>query len=118
MMLKAHEAKAAAQTYYNKLVSDHAIEYKQIMERERKETEKVWALRGDALVAQIEGYIKKASLAGQHVTFEPSDINPNGDEVIWLAEENRPIHKKLISYFRKNGFKVVEYDHIGMKITW
>ena len=117
-MLKASEAKQASKTYYNKLVSDHAVEYKKIMERERKETEKVWAKRGNALVAQIEGWIKKASLNGEHVTFEPSDINPNGDEVIWLDDADRPIHKKLMDYFRKNGFKVEEYDHNGMKITW
>lgn len=117
-MLKAAEAKKAAQTYYNKLVSDHAVEYKQIMERERKETERVWAKRGDALVAQIEGYIKKASLNGQHVTFEPTDVNPGGDEVIYLEDKDRPIHKKLMDYFRQNGFTVEEYQYNGFKITW
>jgi hypothetical protein len=117
-MLKASEAKQASKAYYNKLVSDHAVEYKKIMAREHKETERVWALRGDTLVAQIEGYIKKASKEGGHVTFAPSDINPNGDEVIWLDDADRPIHKKLMDYFRKNGFTVVEYAHNGMKITW
>jgi hypothetical protein len=117
-MLKASEAKKTSQAYYNKLVSDHAVEYKKIKERERKETEKVWALRGEELVAKIEGWIKKAAARGQHVTLEPSDINPNGDEVIWLDDVDRPIHNKLMDYFRKNGFTVVEYSPNAMKITW
>jgi hypothetical protein len=117
-MLKASEAKQASKKYYNKLVSDHAVEYKKIMERERRETEKVWALRGEAFAEEIEGWIRKAAKAGKHSTYEPSDINPNGDEVIWLEDQDRPIHDKLMNYFRGNGFKVTEYANLGMKIEW
>jgi len=117
-MIKAHEAKQAAKTYYNKLVSDHAVEYKKIVERERKETEKVWALRGTKLVEQIEGWIKDASAKGLHTTYAPTDVNPSGDEIIYLEDEDRPIHDKLMDYFRKNGFTVEEFQYNGMKISW
>lgn len=117
-MLKAAEAKQASKAYYNKLVRDHAVEYEQIMARERKETAKVWALRGEALVEKIEGYIEKASKDGKHVTFEPTDVNPKGDEVIYLEDEDRPIYKMLMDYIRKNGFMVAEYQYNGFKITW
>jgi hypothetical protein len=116
--MKASEAKQAAKTYYNKLVSDHAVEYEQIMAREHKEAERVWALRGETLVAQIEGWIRKASKDGKHVTFEPTDVSPHGDEVIYLEDADRPIHGMLMDYFRKNGFTVKEYQYKGMKITW
>lgn len=117
-MLKAAEAKQASRAYYNKLVSDHKVEYSKIVARERKETQKVWAYHGEELVERIEGYIRTASTAGKHVTFEPTDVNPHGDEVIYLEEEDRPIYKMVMDYFRKNGFTVEEYQYNGFKITW
>jgi hypothetical protein len=117
-MLKASEAKQASKKYYNKLVSDHEVEYAQIMERERKQTARIWALRGEAFAEKIEGWIRKAAKAGRHSTYEPSDINVHGDEVIWLKKEDQPIHDKLMDYFRQNGFKVTEFSPLGMKIEW
>ncbi len=117
-MLKAAEAKQAAKVYYDKLVSDHAVEYKSTMAREKKAADALWAQRGETLVAQIEGYIREASKNGKHVTFAPSDVNPNGDEVIYLEDSDRPIYTMLMNYFRKNGFSVEEFQYNGMRITW
>jgi hypothetical protein len=117
-VIKAAEAKKTSQAYYNKLVSDHAVEYKKIMAREHKETERVWADHGEAVVAQIELAIKKAAAKGLHTTYEPTDVNPSGDEIIYLEDGDRPIHKKLMEYFRQNGFTVEEFQYNGMKISW
>src|SRR5271169_1605506 len=106
MMLKASEAKRAAKVYYDKLVSDHAVEYKRTAERERKQAEKIWVERGEELVEKIEGWITHAAVKGQHVTFEPTDVNPGGDEVIYLKDSDLPIYKMVMDYFRRNGFTV------------
>lgn len=86
--------------------------------RENRESTLLWKKRGLALVAQIDGYIKKASVNGQHNIYEPSRINPNGDSIIWLDENYRPIHKLLIAHYREQGFTVEEYTPIALKIEW
>lgn len=86
--------------------------------REAQTSASLWRKRGPELVAQIDSYIEKASLRGQHGIDEPSDINPNGDSIIWLKETDRPIHKFLMDHYRREGFTVEEYTPVALKITW
>jgi len=86
--------------------------------RETRIATDLWKKRGPVLIAQIDGYIKKASANGHHGTYAPSAINPNGDPIIWLDETDRPIHYLLMDYYRAQGFTVAEYTPIGLKIEW
>ena len=116
--MNAQEAKKASKAYYNKLVADHAVEYKKMMAREKAEEDRVWADHGEALVKKIDGWIEKAAKAGKHNTYEPTDVNPHGDDVIYLEDEDRPIYHKVMDHFRAKGFEVEEYQYLGFKIEW
>jgi hypothetical protein len=118
MMLKAAEARKKAKDAIAKLQRDHDIEYAATKAKEARQAEALWKKRGPALVSQIEGYIKKASAKGYHGTWAPSDLNPNGDEIIWVKDADLPIHELLMDYFRNEGYDVEEYQNGGMKITW
>ena len=63
--------------------------------------------------------IARAAKNGQRGTYEPSTLNPNGDEIIWLEDKrDHPIHDLLMEHYRGEGYKVEEYQNHGMKIEW
>lgn len=86
--------------------------------REKRESSALWKTRGVEWVKQIDVDIERASKQGQHHTFLPSHINPDGDLVIWLPESDRPIHQLLMKHYRDKGFNVKEYSPIALAITW
>lgn len=117
--MKAAEARRKAKAVIAKLQRDHEVEYKETMAREKKHANAVWDERGDALVAKIDGWIAEASAQGHQGTFAPSEINPNGDEVIWLEDKRDwPIHDLLMLHYRAEGYDVEEFQNHGMRITW
>jgi hypothetical protein len=116
--MKAAEARERARAYLNKLGREHEREYKRLMAEEKREAEAVWEKRSPALIKQINGWIAKASAKGDHGTYEPTDVNPNGDQIIYLEDGDHPIHDMLMKYFRSQGYTVEEYQYHGMKITW
>jgi hypothetical protein len=117
--MRAAEARKIAKDCIAKLQRDHEIEYKATMAREKKHAAAVWKERGDVLVAKIDRWIADAAAKGHHGTFEPSTLNPNGDEVIWLEDKGDwPIHDLLMEHYRGEGYTVEEYQNHGMKITW
>lgn len=85
--------------------------------RERRESAALWKTRGLEWTAKINGWIEEASKKGKHGTYAPSDIGPNGDQVIWIPESDRSIHKLLMEHYRDAGFNVKEYSPLGMMIT-
>src|SRR5271165_6634755 len=104
--MNASTARKATSDWMKKAIKDN-IEWdtKREMHEARVSTA-LWRKRGPALVSQIDGYIKKSATNGKHGIWEPSDINPNGDPIIWLNETDRPIHKLLMQYYRDKGFVV------------
>jgi hypothetical protein len=70
-------------------------------------------------VTKIDRWIARAASEGHHGTFEPTTLNPNGDEIIWLEDKrDHPIHDLLMEHYRGEGYEVEEYQNHGMKITW
>lgn len=116
--MKAAEARKRTKAWHVKAGRDHDKEYNAIMAREKQHAAKVWRERGTALVTRIDRWIAKASAEGHNGIYEPSDLNPNGDEVIWLDEPNWPIHELLMEHYRGEGYEVEEYQNHGLKITW
>jgi hypothetical protein len=117
--MKAAEARKATAAWHRKVQREHDAEYKATMSREKKHAAAVWEERGDALVAKIDKWIAKAASEGHNGTYEPSNLNPNGDEVIWLEDKRDwPIHELLMEHYRGEGYEVEEYQNHGMKITW
>src|ERR1700675_2259724 len=116
--MKAAEARKTAKEYLDKMGREHDREYNRLMAEEKRESEAVWKKRGHALVKQIDGYIAKASAKGDHHTYAPSDVNPNGDMIIYLEEPDWPAYELLMQHFRGEGYNVEEYQYHGMKITW
>jgi len=116
--MNATEAREKAKRAIAKLQRDHEMEYRATLVKKTKQAEALWKKRGSALVSQVEGYIKTAAAKGHHGTYAPSDLNPNGDEVIWVKDADLPIHEMLMNHFRNEGYAVEEYQSGGMKITW
>jgi hypothetical protein len=116
--MNAAEARRMAKGAIDKLQRDHDIEYEATKAKKEREAAVLWKKRGDVLVSQIEGYIQKAAEKGHRGIWEPSDLNPNGDEIIWVKKADLPIHEMLMDYFRNEGYDVEEYQNGGMKITW
>lgn len=117
-MLKASQARKQAADRIAELRREHEKDFKEAKAKEYKRTETLWSERRDDLVSMIEGYITKAAAKGNNNTWEPTTINPNGDDIIYLAKYDQPIKDKLMEYFRGNGFTVVDYQYGGLKITW
>jgi len=116
--MNATQAKKTAKAYLDKISREHEREYNRLMAEEEQEAKALWKKRGPALIKQITGYIEKASAKGDHHTYAPSDVNPNGDQIIYLEESDWPAYELLMAYFRGQGFEVEEYQYHGMKITW
>lgn len=117
-MLKASQARKQAEDHVAELRRKHEKAYKETKAKEYKQIETLWSKRRDDLVNMIEGYITRAAAKGNTNTWEPTDINPNGDDIIYLEKPDQPIKEKLVAYFRGNGFTVVDYMYGGLKITW
>lgn len=117
-MYTAAQAKKTYDKWLEKATYEHDKEYNRIMAKENREAHDAWNERGQEWVDKIEGWIRKASANGQRGTYEPSCINPNGDQVIWLQGRDQKIHKLLMAYFRNNGYTVTEYSPFAMKIEW
>lgn len=117
-MLKASQARKQADDRIAEIRRNHEKQFKETKAKESKRIEGLWSQRRDALITQIEGYITKAAAKGNDNTWEPTDINPNGDDIIYLTKIDQPLKDKLMEYFRGNGFKVVDYEYGGLKITW
>ena len=117
-MLTAAQARRTVQDWKDAATKRNNLAQKKFMEEERRETEKMWPTKGLEWVQTIEGYIEKAAAKGRSHTYEPTTTNPNGDMIICIGEENKPIYKKLMQHFRDKGFTVEEYAYYGMKITW
>lgn len=111
-------ARKAASDWLKKTVEENKEWNRKRVAQETMESKTLWKSRGPELIAQIDGYIKRASAQGKHGILEPSDLNPHGDPIIWLSESDQPIHKLLMAHYRKQGFTVVEYTPLGLKITW
>jgi hypothetical protein len=116
--MRAAEARKRAKAYMDKVGRDHDREYNRLMAEEKRESEALWEKRSPALIKQINGYIETASAEGDHHTYAPSDVNPNGDQIIYLEDGDHGIHDMLMKYFRAQGYTVEEYQYHGMKITW
>ena len=116
--MTADTARKASADWMKKATKENKEWYQKRIARETREVAALWKKRSSILVAQIDSYITKASANGLHGTWEPSDINPNGDPIIWLNEIDRQIHILLMDHYRDQGFTVVEYTPIGLKITW
>ena len=117
-MITATEARKTAKSWLDKADKDHDREYNKLKEEERVATAFMWPTRGLMWVEKIEGYIKKAAAKGDHGTYEPSRANPNGDHVIYIIPDDKPIYEKLMQHFRDQGFTVEEYQYFGMSISW
>jgi hypothetical protein len=116
--MNAAEARKKAKGAIAKLQRDHDKEYEAAKAKDARQAEALWKKRGSAWVSKIEGYIKTAAAKGYHGTYASSDLNPNGDEIIWVKDADLPIHEMLMDYFRNEGYDVEEYQNGGMKITW
>lgn len=117
-MLKASQARKQVDDHIAELRRKHEKEFNETKAREHKRVEAIWSERRDALITQIEGYIAKEAAKGNNNTWEPTEINPNGDDIIYLTVVDRPIKQKLMEYFRGNGFTVEDYQYGGFKISW
>jgi hypothetical protein len=111
-------ARKATNNWMKKATKENVEYNKKRQARELRISTALWKKRGPVLVSQIDGYIKKASANGHHGINEPSALNPNGDPIIWLDEGDRPIHYLLMKHYRDQGFTVVEYTPIALKIEW
>jgi hypothetical protein len=116
--MSASRARKAAREWMKKVTEENAQWNEVRTKQQARISADLWKKRGPALVAEIDGYIKKASVNGEHGIYEPSEINPYGDPIIWLEEADRPIHKLLMDHYRLQGFRVLEYTPIGLKIEW
>lgn len=117
-MLKAAQARKQADEYVAGLQRKHEKEHNEFKAKEYNRIETLWRKRRDALVSLIEGYITKAAAKGNNHTWEPTSVNPNGDDIIYLEKPDQALKEKLMEYFRGNGFMVVDYQYGGLKITW
>src|SRR5271167_275407 len=104
--MNAATARKAASDWMKKAIKENKEWNLKRIIRETYESTAQWKRRGPTLIAQIDGYIKEASIQGKHGTYAPSDINPYGDPIIWLKETDRPIHQLLMNYYRDLGFTV------------
>jgi hypothetical protein len=116
--MNAAQARSAVNQWHIEAGRENREYNRKRIAREKATAAAVWKERGDALVTKIDGWIAKASKDGKRGTYEPTDLNPNGDEVIWLKKAEQPIFELLMEHFRNEGFEVEEYQNYGMKITW
>jgi hypothetical protein len=116
--MNALEARGHAKNWLEKTTKENNQWNDARKKKEDKAEATLWKKRGPELTRRIDGYIKKAALGGYHSIYEPSDINPGGDPIIWLGESDYIIHQTLIKHYRDKGFKVEEYTPYALKITW
>lgn len=116
--MNALEARKTTDNYLAKVEREHEIARKKLLAKEHKQTAALWEKRGPAPIAQIDGYIRRAAAKGGNGTWEPTNINPNGDSVIYLDGEDQLVKELLMDYFRNEGFTVTDYMYGGLKITW
>lgn len=111
--MKASEARKVADAYYQSLVDAHAKEYKAMKIAERRAINTLknnghW----DALVAKIEGHVKRISAKGGRSLEELEYM------AFYLKGTDRILFDDIKHYFEGRGFTVKEYADCGLQLQW